>query len=303
MGRESNVKLWGIILAILLIFSLIKIINDRLKNNVSQEEQVQNDTITEYAKESETIINDEKIPVTYQETFGDTIKEFYDSCIHNLPEQAYELLSSETKLVLYPTYESFKSLYYDERFGENMQYSFQSWMTEGDVYTFKIKIFENLLATGKSNEEYSEDYVTLIPYGNEFRLNINNYIGREKIEKKAENDIFSITATVVDTYMDYQVYTLRVKNKTNEKVILDTRQNDNTTYVVDEKGRKYNSFLYENKEEDVIFEPNENKTIQVKFCDTYKTDVAEIEFNNIVKELEYINNPSIEGNTLTIKTK
>lgn len=300
MGRESNVKLWGIILAILLIFSLIKIINDRLKNNVSQEEQVQNDTITEYAKESETIINDEKIPVTYQETFGDTIKEFYDSCIHNLPEQAYEMISSDTKREMYSNFNSFKTLYYDRIFNGNMEYSFQSWISSGNHYTYQVKVYENMLATGKINDEYYEDYVTPVEDGDEIKLNINNYIGREHVDKQVSNEDITITATVVDTYMDYQKYTFRIKNNTNERIILDTRKKSNTLFVVDESGKKYNSLIYENDEKDIILEPNENKDIQIRFNDTYETKVEQIVFSNIVKESEFNQNQEIEGTNIKI---
>ena len=56
--------------------------------------------VVSYHNESKSIISGGEVSNQYKNSFGKLIDEFYTYCINHQPEQAYELLSSETFLLL-----------------------------------------------------------------------------------------------------------------------------------------------------------------------------------------------------------
>ena len=103
----------------------------------------------------------------------------------------------------------------------------------------------------------------------------------------------------VDSYLDYEIYTMSIQNKTDKKILLDTRRKTNTCYVQDKLNNKFEAFLYENIDEDLKFSPNEVKTIQIKFSDSNRSNmtIKSINFTDIVDESEYSKNAEIVGET------
>ena len=103
--------------------------------------------------------------------------------------------------------------------------------------------------------------------------------------------------------MDYEIYTIRIKNNTDRTIMLDTRQKTDTTFIRDDKNNKFESFLYENKENDLILKPQEAKTIQIKFNDAYRSNIniTSINFTDIVDYEEYKNNSDITQYELKIE--
>ena len=214
------------------------------------------------------------------------------------------MLSVDTKNLMYPTQKLFEKLYYESKFDGNKQYSFQSWSTYDQIYVYKVKIFDDMLSTGKSSDQDSiEDYITVLPDEDTFKLNINSYITRKEINKKDSNDIITAEVGVSDIYMNYQIYTIRLKNNTDKTIILDTRKKTNTTYITDERENRFYAMLYENKEEDMILKPQESKTIKIKFNVAYREEleIEKITFNNILNYEEYLNNQEENSSRLDIK--
>lgn len=306
---ENRIKVWTAILAIIFIFVLIQLLNSFSKQQKTERQSQQNteettSNVVSYDDESKTIMSGEEVPSIYKDDFGKLIDEFYTYCINHQPDKAYELLSADMKNIKYKSIDIFKELYYNSLFEGNKQYSFQSWSQSNDIYIYQVRVFDDMLSTGKSNEQgYKEDYITIVPEEDEYKLNIDSYIGRKQIYKEASNDILQISAQIADIYMNYEIYTFNVKNNTDEKVILDTRDNTKTAFLVDSLGNNFYSFLYENKKSDLILEPQEMKTIEIKFNDSYRDniEIKEINFEDIVKYEEYQKNTDIEGNTLKIE--
>lgn len=303
--NQNRIKVWFMIFAIVFIILIIQVLNNVAKENhyqnTSQEETASN--VVSYHNESKSIITEGSIPEVYQEEFGNIIDEFYTYCINHQPEKAYELLAPDTKKVLYQSESQFENLYYKDKFQGNKDYSFQSWTrSASDIYIYQVKIFENMLATGKANDKYIEDYVTIVPVEDSYKLNINSYIGRKEVNQKQSNDWITVEVGVSDVYLDYEIYTLRIKNNTDRIILLDTRRKTNTTYITDDKNNRFEAFLYEKSEQDLVFEPQESKTIQIKFNDSYRSNIniTSMNFMDIVDYEEYEQNGNAEINTLKI---
>ncbi len=307
--NQNRLKVWAIILASIFIIVLIQLLNNFAKEEndnkkISNENEETTQNVVSYNQESESIVSSGKVSDKYKDKFGEIIDEFYTYCVNHQPEKAYQMLSVDTKNLMYPTQKLFEKLYYESKFDGNKQYSFQSWSTYDQIYVYKVKIFDDMLSTGKSSDQDSiEDYITVVPDEDTFKLNINSYITRKEINKKDSNYIITAEVGVSDIYMNYQIYTIRLKNNTDKTIILDTRKKTNTTYITDERENRFYAMLYENKEEDMILKPQESKTIKIKFNVAYREEleIEKITFNNILNYEEYLNNQEENSSRLDIK--
>ena len=71
-----------------------------------------------------------------------------------------------------------------------------------------------------------------------------------------------------------------------------------TTYLTDVNGNNIYALLYENNETDLILEPLEAKTIQIRFNATYRNglEIDKIEFDNIVRDQDRSNSSTLSIN-------
>ena len=86
-------------------------------------------------------------------------------------------------------------------------------------------------------------------------------------------------------------------------MILDTRRKTSSCYVKDDRDNKFEALLYENKEEELAFSPNEKKKIRIKFSDSNRKNlkIKSINFTDIVESNEYIKNSKINGESFTVE--
>lgn len=240
--NQNRLMVWVIIIAIIFILAIIYILNSQIhESNIAEQENGSSSSTSSttsnktYEKESESMVSSSNVNEKYQESFGTIIDQFFTACINHNPEIAYNLLSETCKTVLYPTQSAFEAQYYNSKFEGDKQFSFQSWLTSSGTYIYKVKIYDNMLSTGMDNtQKYIEDYVTVVAEEDVFRLNINSYIKREDYYASAENDLLSVELTISDVYMDYQICTFNIKNKTQNTILLDTGRKTDTTCIIDD---------------------------------------------------------------------
>ena len=289
--NQNRIKVWSIILAIILGFVLIKTLNINLKNKKVEDKETTSNVVS-YNNESKSMVNGGSVSNKYSEDLGKFINQFFTHCIEHDPYTAYSMLSNDTKQLFYPTEELFERNYYQSKFTEDKQFSFQSWSSSNNIFIYQVKIFDNMLATGKTSDNYIEEYVTISNENGEYKLNLNSYLGKKIINKKAENNDVIIQVLKVDIYLDYEVYSLSIQNKKDKSIILDTRKKDGTCYIEDKLNNKFDALLYENKDTDFEYSPNEKKTIQIKFNDAYRSnlEIKSINFTDIIVDSDYTNN-------------
>lgn len=302
--NQNKLKVWIGILLIIFLLILIKTLNANIKNNDSKNNDKETTSnVVSYRNQSKSMVDGGSVSETYSEDLGKFINQFFSYCIEHNPHNAYTMLSNDTKQELYQTEELFVKNYYQSRFNGNKDFSFQSWSSVDNVYIYQVKIFDNMLATGQSSENYIEEYVTISNEDGEYKLNINSYLGRKNINKKSEDKNLSVEVIRVDRYLDYEIYTLSVQNKKETDMILDTRRKTSSCYVKDDRDNKFEALLYENKEEELVFSPNEKKTIRIKFSDSNRKNlkIKSINFTDIVESNEYIKNSKINGESFTVE--
>ena len=141
-------------------------------------------------------------------------------------------------------------------------------------------------------------YYTIKKENDEYKLNISSFIGKQNYASKiGEKNGIKIELKNTCVYMDYQTYEISVKNNTQNSIMLNPKENSNSIYIIDSNGIKIDSLLYENKENELILSPGEEKKITIKFNNAYQygVNISKIVFSNIITNYEeYLNNNEYE---------
>lgn len=303
--NRNRIFIWLSILIIVFVIIMIRMANSAAvkesKSGNDQETTLNN--VVSYDNESKSIISGGNVPKEYSDDIGEIINTFYTYCCNHEPEKAYDMLTDEMKNLKYKNLQSFVNNYYTEKFEGNKEFSFNSWITKRNAYIYIVNIYDNMLATGKSSkDEYIEDYITVVPVEDTYKINVDGYIGREEINKEVDNGNINIKLTYKDLYLDYEIDNFYVKNKTNNTIMLDPMENTKSTYLTDSNQIKYDAMVYENKKEDMILNPDEYKSISIKFNVSYRDDLVlkNVNFTKIVNYDEYQNDKNVEAENIEI---
>ena len=269
--NQNRKKIIKIILVIVLIILIINIFNYFFKNNVDNN-VVKDESSENIAKEvisTKSAISGQTVFESKLKNDVDFIKKFINYCIEQNIDSAYEMLTNECKEEMFNTKEDFFNNYCLKIFDSNKQFTIENW--SGDIYL--IKITQDILATGKiKNESTKQDYITVVNKDGESKLNINNYIGRKEINKVTERENIKIYITEINTYMDYEIYSLVVENGSENKILLDAGNNVKSVYLLDNNKMKYYFFSNEIVENKLIIESKFKNKINIKFSNSYSSD-------------------------------
>lgn len=137
-----------------------------------------------------------------------------------------------------------------------------------------------------------EDYFTIKKENDEYKLNINSYIGKRAVNKEFENDKIKIIIENVKVYMDYQLYNIKVYNKTTNPIMLDTKQKTNTMYITDENDIKYMALGYEIADDMLKILGNNSNKLEIKYNISYSSrkKINKMTFKDIILNYdEYMN--------------
>lgn len=278
-------KVLGIIVFIFIIIQLMNLFVKRNNNKkISDTNQIttgENEVIESVVSDKSAVTGD-SIKTEKLKSETDTINEFMSYCNQHELEKAYNLLTDECKKQIYKDVNSFEQSYYKNIFsGQKRNYTIENWV--GDTY--RVNITGDLLATGKNDNGYSkQDYITVKKVDDEYKLNINNYIGYFKVDKTTTDDNMSVEVVEKNTYKDYEEYTIKVTNKTEDIMQLDNVSNTKTLYLEDSKGNKYSYYNHELTTPILTIQSGQTKEITIKFYSTYVStkNIENIVFSNII---------------------
>ena len=308
--NQNRGKFWLIVGVIIFALAIIQVLNSfykqvNIERTNSNTVSTVNTTKEKYEKESTALVSGGKISETKKDDFGDLIKNFLDNCNNKKYEDAYSCLSQDCKKILYPSKEIFIDKYCSSRFQDGKEYSFQAWGKNG-IYVYLIKIYDNVLASGKAtNKTYLEDYYSIVEENGDYKLNINGYLDLIVRNEKAEKDDIEITVRYSRLYMDNEVYTLRIRNNSDNDIMLDSRDKSDTVYVLGKNSDyKYNAFLHELLEDDLVIKAGEQKDLNIKFSNVYNDGIKnkKIIFSKIIKNYDsYLKNKSSYNDYLELE--
>lgn len=165
-----------------------------------------------------------------------------------------------------------------------------------------VKFTQDLLATGKSGSEVGyTDYITIVDENNEKKLNINNFIGKETINKENEENNIKIKVLNRKKYMEYEVYEIEAYNGNNVDISLDLLTNSKGIYLEDKKETKHYAYTNEIIADDLKIFSKHTKKIKIKFDNPYisgrvikKLTFSKIAIPKVLERGGYLANAKID---------
>lgn len=293
---DNKEYIWKRIIVVIVILGIIYFINFQMSQQRKKVENnvpiINNNYTTSTTKEvttNSTIINDKSAVdgTTFSKSQKDEevgiIQNFIEYCNNKNIEKAYELLSDDCKSEMYPTANDFYSKYINSNFSQKRTATVENWT--GSVY--KITMKNDFMATGELNGTTTQDYITVVYKNGENKLNVNNFIDKAEINKETVYQNLKISVLYKKQYFDYEEYEVKIENKTESQVILDTLNSTKTIYIQDENGINYYSRSHELFSGLLKINSGAMSKINIKFSKTYSTDrqtkalvFSDVIFNN-----------------------
>lgn len=284
---QNKYTILGVLGIIVFIFIIIQLVNLLVKEENSNQLTNIQQNIVAVNGNNQGVISD-KSAVTGKEVSKSqldsetaVINNFMDYCNKQDLENAYKLLTDECKKKMYNSLEIFTNSYYKNVFnGEKKNFTIENWVND----TYRVNITGDVLATGKVDNYSKQDYITVKKVDEEYKLNINNYIGYSNINKKTTDNNITIDVISKNTFKDYEEYTINVTNNTGSIVQLDNVSNTESLYLEDSKGVKYPYYNHELTTSMITVNSGQTKQITIKFYSSYVSTkkINRIVFSNMM---------------------
>lgn len=266
----------GIAIFIIVIIQLLNYIvknrNEEILSNTNANANNIASNETYLPSTTSSIISDSNVSEKDLKEDSDIIEEFVNYGNSNDVEGAYNLLSQDCKDEMFSTLDRFYNNYFQGVFSEKRAYDLETWDSTGNRTTYRIKYLNNVMATGTINEEFIEDYITVIEENNEKKLNINQFINKVDLDKKASKDGLDVSVTGKYYYYDYEIFEITFQNNSEQTVVLDSKEDTETVYVKDSNNVRYSWFGNEIANEYLTINPGESRTLKIKFNKMYNRE-------------------------------
>ncbi len=266
----------NVIIVVFIIWLIVIIVNYLLSHRKKEE------TISvTYAPHESVLKSDFDVPKELQTPIEDFIDNYINKCNDKDFSGAYSMLTDSCKRYVFDDSEDNFIQYVKSVFDTNKRYSIQDYSNYGSYYIYEVKIIDDILATGLTNQEFS--YYTekwaISQDGKNLKLNVRDYMGHSELKRNGEDDNLKVRIEARDEYYGYEIYTIRITNKTEKDVVMfDTLYGNE---IVLESGS--DSRMPSNVSAEIHLIPEETRTFQVtvpKFYDeSQKT--SSITFNKI----------------------
>lgn len=283
---KINIVLFLILIVLLvgIIFSTLFGKNSEGENRIAEE--------TSSYRPYETVISGDNIDNTNYEKEESIISNFVEYCNNGQVAEAYNMLSSDCKEVLYPTRTDFEQKYYQPIFSTKRIYNLQSWINEENYTVYRVRFIDDIMSTGNYEEsDKYQDYITVINDEEDKQyLNINKYVAKEEIQDvMIETDEMNIQVQSIEQYIDYVEYTFSVKNKSNKTILMDTLEDvSDTMYITTKTNKKRSSNSTNLNILDLKIDPYNTEKIKIRYNKSLGTNDkdGEIHFSKVIKDYE-----------------
>ena len=296
---EKIIRYWNqnrkqiiIVIAIIaFIIIMLRVINNLAKQiNSSNNNTNTISKVTDLQKPTESTITGQNVPESVTKENTDIIKTFVDYCNNNQAQKAYELLSNDCKEEFNNNINVFINDYYNRIFKTKKTYNLELLYTEAGSYTYKTTYYEdNLLATGGTGVNNNfEDYITIINQDGERKLNINNFIKNQEINKTQVTNNIEITIKSKKVYRSYEQYKITIKNNNSTTILLSDGKNSEDICLLDKNDTKYVAFLHEIPEYNLLLRAGRTTELNISFNKIYAPTrvIEKIQFGNITLNQE-----------------
>ena len=269
---DQNGKLIGYgILAIFMILFAIKSLNLYYKKEAERKQSQIMQNQTDKTTQATTEI-DPNISSVESDSIEKTMLSFVNYCNNKEIENAYKMLTDECKEAMFPTEDYLKTTYIEKIYNIKKTYEMVKWSEDGNKTTYLVKLYGDLLSTGGSNNNYTEDYYTFVKNDKgTYKLNINNYIYGEERNIEQKTNGVTIKIEHVDVYEEYEKVKITIINNTSKTICLNGNKYNKNIYLQNAKGITYSSLNSKFDSEEIILKPNRIETLWVEFNKVYSS--------------------------------
>lgn len=273
--HSNKAKVWFTIGIIIFIYIIIRFWNAEIKidNDKAREEaannSINNSTVQTGPSTNTAVLSGTAVSDNTLKKDTEVIKQFIEACNAKNIDEAYSLLSEDCKNELYKTEGAFDNDYVKQIFNQNRSYDIQAWVTSTDAITYKIKYLDDIMATGVTNEEYIEEYITVIKEENDKKLNLSQFIKKDNINRIIKKGDLEVNIINRYIYNEYEEYELKFTNKGEKTINLDTKDKTDSVYIKDKNSVKYDWFGNEVPDEYLTLNESESRTFRIKFNKVY----------------------------------
>lgn len=266
---DKNHKL---IIQILIIIIFALFIIKSFNSFYEEKENKRKRESAEKAASSQIVETPENTPNYYgveSNSIEKTMRSFVKYCNNREINNAYKMLTEECKNAMFPTVEDFEKIYINNIYNVEREYELLKWSTDGNIETYQVTLYGNILATGNSNS-YTQEFCTFIKdsKGN-YKLNINNYIcGEDRNVQETQNNI-TIKIGHIDIYEEYEEAQITIANNTSKTILLTGDRYKKNIYLQNSKDTTYSSLNSKFDKEQIVLKPNSFQSITVKFNKGY----------------------------------
>lgn len=233
-------------------------------------------------------------PDKVEESFEKFIKDYVGYCNNRNYVAAWNLISDDCKKEYFSdSYDSYV-YYVQQKFdGNTKRYAIQNYSNVDGKYIYNVKIFNDFLATGLTNQSYvyqEEKIIASYDKDKNVVFSVGNYIGTNKVNYLASNDYLIANVTEVVEKYSFSTYKINFLNRTNNTIVI----KDGLTgewevgLAIGEEVRATSD-----NETKIVLEPGESKVVSISFEKFYdsKLEPDGIVLNSVRVMNNYTGNP------------
>lgn len=294
MRIYNFLKKYGSRIAIIIfIWIIILIINSYIKKHSTEE------LFSSYSPDSPIIADTDSMSDNRAKKNRELVEQYFTYCDNGDYENAYNMLSSDCKEVIYQNDISKFKEYIDYIFNGKTNskiYNLQNYSNKNGKYIYDITIFDDIVSTGNAdNYDKFEDKIVILKQDKEYKISNQGYIGKTSKDKSFEDTSVKIEYTELNESYTKKSYTFKFTNKTDKQMVISTGfgEEEITVTLSDGTKRKFAN------QDDGPFtvEPGETKEIYVVFNVFYDEDnqPEEINFNTVYFLENYEQGQALDG--------
>ena len=279
-----------LIVIIAFVILLIVIINRLLTLNSAPDAPV-----TSYTPHTTVLDDTQDVPEEVADSFEVFIENYVKYCNNRDYVSAYNLISEDCKKNFFGnSYNNFVN-YVSEKFDGTKSYAIQSYSHVDDKYIYSVKLYDNFLATGLTNQKYR--YVEekmAINYDEDGNIvfSVGNYMGSKDLQFQASNDYLVARVTKSVEKYSFIIYNLELTNRSNYTVVVQDGNADDTEIFINIGNEARGCVEEETK---IVLLPGETKNVTISFSKFYDSDteVESLVLNSVRVMENYTGDPEM----------
>lgn len=236
---------------------------------------------TTYNPHEVVLTSDTEVPEKLQTPIEDTIADYINKCNNKDYSGAFELLTTDCKTHVFGDSLDNFTTYASSVFPNKKRYSIQNYSNFGQAYIYNVKLIDDIIATGLTNQSYAyyEEKFAVKEEDGKIKLNVNDYMGFNDLKKVAEDDYLKIRVENKEEFYSFEIYSVKITNKTDKKIVLYDGIVGNELSLI--SGQDERNPI--NVKDTITLEPGETRTFEITFNKYYdeSTKASEIAFNKI----------------------